>query len=340
MNAVGKLFERKAIWALVGGVVLGLVLGVLYAWVVNPVAWEDALPSHLRPDLRADYLRMVIDSYSVNKNVDQALERYEVLGEYGQAALQEVGEKPEDLSPTAIQNLRAMLVISMQPGLPPSPLGTAASAAGPAAPSSSLTRFLFPICAGTFFLGLVLFVVVLMRGRVRGLPSIGGGKAPAPKTKDRSVDLRRAMGPVEPLATFHTVYNLGDDLYDDSFSIESSSGDFLGECGVGLGDIMGSGEPSKVSAFEVWLFDKNDIQTVTKVLMSRYAYNDEATRNRLAAKGESVLAESGTIIRLETASLVVEARIVDMSFGQGPLPAQSYFERMTIELKAWQQLGA
>jgi hypothetical protein len=232
-----------------------------------------------------------------------------------------------------------MLEISIQPGLTPSPLGTVTSPAVTSSPTTTLSRYLIPLCGGTFLLGLIVFVVVLMRGRIRGLPSLGRGKPAGPKTRDPSVDLRRAMGPVEPLATFHTVYNLGDDLYDDSFSIESSAGDFLGECGVGLGDIMGSGEPSKVAAFEVWLFDKNDIQTVTKVLMSRYAYNEEGTRTRLAAKGDAVLAESGTIVRLETASLVVEARIVDMSYAQGPLPPQSHFERMTIELKAWQQVG-
>jgi hypothetical protein len=98
---------------------------------------------------------------------------------------------------------------------------------------------------------------------------------------------------------------------------------------------VGVGEPKKVSALEVWLFDKNDIQTVTKVLMSRYAYNDEATRARLSAKGDPILANSGEVIRLQTASLEVEARLVDFKYGEGPLPPESYFERVTIELRAW-----
>ncbi len=142
-----------------------------------------------------------------------------------------------------------------------------------------------------------------------------------------------------PLATFRTTYTLGDDLYDDSFSIESANGDFLGECGVGIGDLIGVGEPKKVSAFEVWLFDKNDIQTVTKVLMSRYAHEDEATRNRMSAKGDPILAEPGAMVRLETASLMVEARIVDLTYGGGALPAESFFERMTVELRASSKLG-
>ncbi|MGH2627653.1 MAG: hypothetical protein ACRDHY_13495, partial [Anaerolineales bacterium] len=141
----------------------------------------------------------------------------------------------------------------------------------------------------------------------------------------------------QPVVQFMTTYVLGDDLYDDSFSIESAAGDFLGECGVGIGDLIGVGDPKKVSTFEVWLFDKNDIQTVTKVLMSRYAFNDSATRSRLAAKGDPTLAASGAVIDLETASLEVEARIVDLAYGEGALPAESYFERLTIELRAFQR---
>ena len=43
-----------------------------------------------------------------------------------------------------------------------------------------------------------------------------------------------------------------------------------------------------------------------------------------------------TVVRdLQTASLEVEARIVDFKYGEGPLPPESYFERLTIELRAW-----
>jgi hypothetical protein len=128
---------------------------------------------------------------------------------------------------------------------------------------------------------------------------------------------------------------LGDDLFDDSFSIDSPAGEFLGECGIGIAETIGVGEPKRVGSFEVWLFDKNDIQTVTKVLMSAHVYDDEATRQRLAAKGEPVLAEPGSQIALETATLQLAARVVDMSYGEGALPAESFFERLTLELAVW-----
>ena len=98
------------------------------------------------------------------------------------------------------------------------------------------------------------------------------------------------------MAQFMATYKLGDDLFDNSFSIDSPAGEFLGECGVGISETIGVGDPKKVTAFEVWLFDKNDIQTVTKVLMSSHAFNDDATRQRLAAKGEPILVEPGTEI--------------------------------------------
>jgi len=139
------------------------------------------------------------------------------------------------------------------------------------------------------------------------------------------------------MAQFMTTYMLGDDLFDDSFSIDSPTGEFLGECGVGISESIGVGEPKKVTAFEVWLFDKNDIQTVTKVMMSQHAFSDDALRNRLAAKGDPFLVESGAETELETATLRLVGRVVDMAYGSGATPTQSYFERVTLELAVWQK---
>ena len=139
----------------------------------------------------------------------------------------------------------------------------------------------------------------------------------------------------EPVALFMTNYVIGDDLYDDSFSIDAPNGAFLGECGVGISDTIGVGDPKKVTAFEVWLFDKNDIQTVTKVLMSSHAMNDSAIKQRLASKGEPVLLEPGQQLLLETATLQLEAKVVEMVYGQGALPSGSFVERLTLELSVW-----
>ena len=335
MEAVRQVLSRRWVVPVLAAVV-GIVLGLLYGWVISPVRWVDGTPAQLREDLRVDYMRMAIDSYAVNRDAELALARYEYLGDFGPAALAAVGADPAGVDPTAIQRYRAAIEILG----PEAGTDEATPATGSRRP---LTSLIVPLCSATLILGVFLAAAVFLRRRVRR-------REPRPRIEEEEAWDVGAETPVpfastepaarEPLATFRTIYTLGDDLYDDSFSIETPTGDFVGECGVGIGDTIGVGEPKKVSAFEVWLFDKNDIQTVTKVLMSRYAFSDETTRSRLMAKGDPVQAESGGVVYLETASLEVEARIVDMTYGEGALPPGSYFERMTIELRAWPRGGA
>lgn len=337
-----EIFERKWILVLLG-LIPGILLGVLYAWQINPVQWVDGEPRQLRADLREDYMRMLLDSYTLNSNAELATERYESLGEFGREALDAVAAEPDEVNTTTIQGFRALLEI--ETGVTPEP-GATEQAGEPtpeaAGPLDVLQRYVLPICGVTFLLGLLLAGVLVLRSRSRTEePSFDAvGEAEAPVAMEApGVAMPMAAGE-ESLATFRTIYTIGDDDYDDSFSIESPTGEFLGECGVGIGDLIGMGEPKKVSAFEVWLFDKNDIQTVTKVLMSGYTYRDVDTRDRLAAKGDPITAEPGGVISLRTASLEVEARVVDMSYGMGALPAESYFERLTIELRAWSRNGS
>jgi hypothetical protein len=85
----------------------------------------------------------------------------------------------------------------------------------------------------------------------------------------------------------------------------------------------------------LWLFDKNDIKTATKVLMSEHAFGDAGIRSRLEPKGELVEAAPQAQILLETATLQLLATVVDLEYGQGPMPQNSYFERITLELAVW-----
>jgi hypothetical protein len=134
------------------------------------------------------------------------------------------------------------------------------------------------------------------------------------------------------------------DNFDESFSIETPDGAFLGECGVGIAETLGQDAPKRVAAFEVWLFDKSDIRTVTKVLMSDFAYNNESLRSKLLPRGEkepreAVLATPGATFTLETSSLVVAARILEMAYGDG-MPAFGYFGNLTVSLVANLRPGA
>jgi hypothetical protein len=143
------------------------------------------------------------------------------------------------------------------------------------------------------------------------------------------------MGLAPPITQTMTTYVLGDDLYDESFSIDTQAGEFMGEYGVGVSEAIGVGEPKKVTAMEIWLFDKNDIKTATKVLMSKHAFNDPSIRGRLEPKGELVVVEPQAQVLLETATLQLLVTIVDLEYGNGALPTDSYFDRITLELAIW-----
>jgi hypothetical protein len=357
MEAIQNFLDKRTIIIIAIAIVIGILLGVLYAWVLNPVEWVDGTPEDLRNDLRVDYLRMTVDSYELNSDAELALGRYDLLGEYKEDTLAQVAESPDEVSPSALQKFQALVAVESPIITEESDDETAEEApvgeqteAEPAAETETDTdepartgasRFILPVCGATLLLGALLGLALLLRRRIEVRESEFDE---AFEAQDRGVAMDfEAVEPIgdqpevsdQPLATFRTTYTLGDDLYDDSFSIESpATGDFLGECGVGITHAMSVGEPKKVSAFEVWLFDKNDIQTVTKILLSRYAYNDDDSRSVLAAKGDLILAESGETVVLETASLQVEARIVDLSYGEGALPSESFFDRLTIELKA------
>jgi hypothetical protein len=75
------------------------------------------------------------------------------------------------------------------------------------------------------------------------------------------------------------------------------------------------------------------------VLMSQHAYNDPAIRSRLEPKGELVVVTPQAQILLETATLQLLATVVDLEYGRGPQPADSYFERITLELAIWPRQG-
>jgi hypothetical protein len=313
------------------GLVIGLFIGlVILGWGLFPVKWVNASPQNLRADLKVDYMRMAVESFS--KNPDQALaqSRFKEFGAEANQILSQVTADPQKLSPTDILAFSDVVQGKVQT----TPGATQVATQTPTKSSNSSLLLLGVLCVLLLIVGGVAAYLFLFRNRKQT-----GEATPAQKGQEATNAAPRTAfaeeGQPTPIAQFMTTYMSGDDLYDDSFSIDSPSGDFMGECGVGISDTIGVGDPKKVTAFEVWLFDKNDIQTITKVVMSPHAFADPTIRQRLESKGEAVLAEAGKHVLLETATLQLEARVVEMTFGQGALPENSYFDRLTLELAVW-----
>ena len=60
-------------------IVLGLVLGLIYGWIINPVQYENTSPVMLHADYKADYVLMVAQIYQQDDNLAEATRRLSLL---------------------------------------------------------------------------------------------------------------------------------------------------------------------------------------------------------------------------------------------------------------------
>jgi hypothetical protein len=334
LQVLAVFFKKPAI-AATAGAILGLVVGwFVIGWGLWPIEWTDGTPEVLRADLQEDYMRMAIDSFQVNGDQALAVKRWDDLGTSAAATFAKVQQNPQNLDSVAISNYQQLIVGARGP--------IDAAATPPDEGTSSFTRTVIIGLAGILILAVLAFVAIylfrnVIRVKPRGEASAAMQAAEVTRQAERT-DFQE-LGLAPPVTQMMTTYVMGDDLYDESFSIDTQGGDFLGEYGVGVSETIGVGDPKKVTALEVWLFDKNDIKTATKVLMSSHAFNDPELRGRLEAKGELVLLEPQGQIILETATLQLLVTVNDLEYGVGALPEDSYFERVTLELAIWPKEG-
>lgn len=144
-----------------------------------------------------------------------------------------------------------------------------------------------------------------------------------------------ALGEPEPLVHELSTYVQGDQHYDESFTIEVNH-KFQGECGIGRVPRVNLNDPNMSAALEVWLFDKNDIQTVSHFVVSEQFFQESIQIDKLKGKGEVILAEQDAVTTLETKTLRMQARILAVQYGYDPaLPARSFFEHIVIEVAVW-----
>jgi hypothetical protein len=328
-------------------IVIAFLLGLAWSYLVDPIVFTDAEPRQLGQSWQDEWVRLVADRYN------NAVASSVVTDEFRQSIIRSLSYVDDP------QGIATRLGLSPEV----TDLATQAQAFAPATPPQpNLLLQVRPFILGplviaiAFILGSLLFgfyinplFVEPVRKRIRGSQ---GTDAVGVADIHRIQEMRRQaqelakqaetapaseLGP--PVVRHVSIYTPGR-AYDDSFSIEDATRDdeFLGECGAVISETIGVGQPQKVTAIEVWLFDKEDfVKTVTTVIASEHAFNDPATRAKLSAKGDVILAKPGEIARLETSTLRLQARIVDMAYGSGPLPPNSYFDKMTLELQTWRK---
>ncbi|MBL8116287.1 MAG: hypothetical protein J0L63_03545 [Anaerolineae bacterium] len=331
---------------LVIAIIVAFLIGLVWSYVVDPVVFYDADPRTLGQTWQDEWVRLVAERY------DYAASRAVLTDDFRRSIIDLLSavDNPQEITNrlglSQIADLAAQAELTA-PITPPQP--SLMSTIRPWIIGPIVLAVVFTIASLLFGFYINPMLIEPIRKRLRG--SQGTDAAGVAKihdiqearqlrdqlAKEAATGTGSDLGP--PVVRHVSIYNPGR-AYDDSFSIEDAKRDdeFLGECGAVISETIGSGQPEKVTAIEVWLFDKEDfVRTLTTVFVSEYAMSDPAINSRLSSKGELVVAKPGAIAKLETNTLRLHARIVDMAYGTGPLPPNSYFDKMTIEIQAWRK---
>ena len=340
MKSFFELLQRR-IWL---GPLIALIILVVGLGLGLVAGWETVSFKASSDDVAA-----AADSYSLNADTNLAKQRLSSLTPAEQQRIF------NNLIATATANgklLEAQRLTGLAQALE-IPIGSATTSTPAPQPTptsgggftSTLSGMLLPIAL--IFIVFVLLVIAALIFFLRILPGMRGPREPratttaVSETADTQQWAQRVAPPTTPQAAtttsglghFVPQYTLGNDNYDTSYSLETPRGEFLGECGMGISETVGEGKPDKVTAFDLWLFDKADVRTVTQILMSEYAYNDQTLRTKLATKGETVLAEKGKTVKLETQSLSITAQVVELIYATNPnYPPNSHFQKLIVEI--------
>ncbi|MFN2147878.1 MAG: hypothetical protein ACK2T2_05760 [Anaerolineales bacterium] len=132
----------RGVLLLLIGLLIGLVAGLYYSWVVNPVEYVDSAPSSLRQNFKDDYLALIASAYAHTGDLQRTRARLaslqlddpaSALSRLAQSRLAEGRPESEVL---ALAQLAAVLGQRPVPGLA---TGASPGTATPIAPTPSPT---------------------------------------------------------------------------------------------------------------------------------------------------------------------------------------------------------
>jgi len=339
------------------GLVVGLVIGLAWAWLVQPAYYAGgAYPNELSEFYQLQYVQSVSEAYLTTRDSAAAARRLDkfspadkvkwlatVANEFSAqgrateasmvgdlaAALMTTEDWPAEAVTDGLVAANASPDFAAKLGqVPQAPAAQPQAQATPQTPAegeggASPLRLVVIV----LIIVLALLLAFFLLSRLRKPSKRPSRPLPTEVVQEDGVNLT-------PLRQWVGTYTFGQDNYDESFTIETPESDFLGECGMGIMEGFASGSPRRVLAFDVWLFDKTDIRTLSTAVMSKFAFEDEKLRAKLAPDVTPVLATEGATFDIETTALLVKARIEEVTYGEGP-PEMSYFNTLKISLSAY-----
>ncbi len=357
---------KPLIVGLLFGFVVGLVLGLVWAWNIQPVTYAGGShPNELSEQYQKTYVQSVSEAYFTTRDLNTAAARLapfspqekvallaqtsdayraagrdteaDMAGDLASALAQAEGWSADEVS-TGLAAAEASEAFALKMGQVPevSDSSTVPATAVPSdaqATEGGKTNWL-KILLITLAIIVAIIIILFLLARIK------------PKQKPRQHASKVQMEQVvtqdgeamEPLRRWVGAYTTGQDNFDESFTVETDAGDFLGECGMGILDGFAAGSPKKVMAFDVWLFDKTDIRTISVPVMGKFAFEDDVLRGKLPPDSNPVLATEGGAFDIETSALLVKAKIEELAYGDGP-PEMSFFTTFKVSLSVYLKPG-
>lgn len=138
--------------------------------------------------------------------------------------------------------------------------------------------------------------------------------------------------------TFHFDYRFGDEPYQAPFTIEGNQrGVMIASAGVDPG-LRLSENPDRYCSFLVWLFDDSNEEGSSVAILSAWvdSQNMPEIDNWLQQSGPqtTVVANRGTLARLETSTVVLEVICSGFGYGnEGNFPPRSFFSQLSLDLR-------
>ena len=344
---------------------VGLVIGwFVLGWLLAPVKWTGALLQDLRAEDQQMLLAEQAQSYALTRDATAAGTRLEALGDKAHVSklAEQAIEGAQAAGNTALADQLRSLAGDFKLDVPDLAAGQAPASAPVVAgetPASEAKDNAGRGGGAFTWLGLLLLLAGIAAGAWYLLRT-RGNQQPAYNEpmltteplidEDRPVYRPELGAPVmvRPVAAaaersrisqqFTAAYTQGDLEYDESFDIEGSDGSYWGECGMTTSEALAS-DGNRVTALEVWLFDKSDIRTVTKVLMSDFAYGNQALREKLSSRGDAVLLAPNLDFVLDAQTLRLMGKVVEMEYDDSQGPARAAIRRLRVQLHVLRHAG-
>ncbi|MDQ7036544.1 MAG: hypothetical protein Q9P01_17445 [Anaerolineae bacterium] len=330
-------------------VILGAIIGLIWAWALFPAVFTGANPERLNQNAQDQWVKMVAIAASVgNYNDTEAIDLVSRVSDPLATVNRLLSEAtPDSDDVVALQHLQRILPAELT--------------GAPQPDAGGLLTSIWQILLLIVLIGIVVPIVVLLwRLLIQPIvvaPMLDNIKAmtnkeyaerrkiehQARKAAQDAADAKRslvvevdaALG--EPIMKTLSIFASNRE-YDDSFEIElplDQGGDFLGQCGATVAEAVA---PDKV-AVEMWLFDMFTQQDKKKVFITEAGYNDPAIRGRIEASLENpsdlIVAKDGVKLIVDSDKLRLQGEMKSLQVG-----ANGRFESFQMPIAAWRKDGS